>query len=156
MQLRISKIIVLLNLALFVQGARAEAVADAEIKFEKKQLVLNGKKITVEVAKTNEEQMRGLMFRKELCEACGMLFVYDEETTKNFWMKNTFLPLSIGFFNKRKELVDIQEMSPVVSEMQKDIPVYTSKKQASYALEMNAHWFTRNKISLKSQFQFGK
>ena len=49
----------------------------------------------VEVAKTNEEQVKGLMYRLELKKNEGMLFLFDNEKKTSFWMKNTFIPLDI-------------------------------------------------------------
>lgn len=126
------------------------------IKFEKKKIKINQIVITVEVADTEEKSEQGLMYRTELKNNEGMLFVFNTEEIKNFWMKNTFIPLSIGFFDKNKTLVDMQEMIPVKSEMQTNIPSYQSKKPALYVLEMTKGWFTKNKIQLGSKFSFLK
>jgi uncharacterized membrane protein (UPF0127 family) len=115
-------------------------------------LRLAKKEILVEVARTPEEQARGLMFRKNLPNDMGMLFIYSEEQRLSFWMKNTFIPLSIGFFDKNQALVDVQEMEPVKSEMQSRIPTYQSVKPAKYALEMPPGWFKKNKIRLGDRF----
>lgn len=123
------------------------------IKFSKSKIQVGAVKIIVEMAVQPKEQARGLMFRKSLCENCGMLFVYQDEQIRSFWMKNTFIPLSIGFFNKKKELIDVQEMTPVQSEMQLKIPTYESKGRAMFALEMNAGWFRKNKIGMKTKFR---
>ena len=53
--------------------------------------------ILAEIARTNEEHERGLMFRKNLGENEGMLFVYNRERTVCMWMKNTFIPLTVLF-----------------------------------------------------------
>ena len=52
----------------------------------------------IELARTPLEQERGLMHRTSLCETCGMLFVYNEISSKTFWMKNTLVPLDIYFY----------------------------------------------------------
>jgi len=51
----------------------------------------------VEVAKTAEEQNRGLMFRRSMPADAGMIFPFDRDTTTNFWMKNTLIPLDMLF-----------------------------------------------------------
>ena len=51
----------------------------------------------VEVAETVAAQARGLMFRKELAEKSGMIFLFAQEQEMQFWMKNTFIPLDIIF-----------------------------------------------------------
>ena len=57
-------------------------------------------KVRVELAVTREEQSKGLMFRKELKENRGMLFVFSEAGEKSFWMKNTLVELDIVFMDK--------------------------------------------------------
>ena len=57
-------------------------------------------KVRVELAVTREEQSKGLMFRKELKENRGMLFVFSEAGEKSFWMKNTLVELDIVFLDK--------------------------------------------------------
>ncbi len=52
-----------------------------------------------EVARTREEHMRGLMNRTNLCDRCGMLFIFDEQFPQVFWMKNTYLPLDMYFYD---------------------------------------------------------
>ena len=52
---------------------------------------------TVEVARTPEQQAQGLMFRKSLDPARGMIFPYDPPTDASFWMKNTLIPLDLVF-----------------------------------------------------------
>lgn len=115
--------------------------------------MINGKKITVELAETDEQRTQGLMHRKSLPKNQGMLFVFEQEQTLSFWMKNTFIDLSIGFFDQNKKLVDIKEMS-ATSVLQQNFPSYESSKPAKYALEMNKRWFDKNKIKLGSQFIF--
>ena len=61
-------------------------------------------------------------------------------------VKNTFIPLSIGFFDRHKKLIEVIDMTPVTSEMQVVIPTYESSKPAMYALEVAQGWFTRKKL----------
>ncbi|WP_433988698.1 hypothetical protein SuNHUV7_23400 (plasmid) [Pseudoseohaeicola sp. NH-UV-7] len=57
-------------------------------------------RFTVEIADTAEERGRGLMFRENLPQSSGMLFVYDEPQTLSFWMKNTLIELDMIFLDK--------------------------------------------------------
>lgn len=68
--------------------------------------------IPVEIAQTDEERGRGLMFRQEL-NGAGMLFAYPEEKLRAFWMKNTPLPLDALFIGQGgRSIVLYQSMQP--------------------------------------------
>lgn len=112
----------------------------------KKIMKLGNVELTVEVAETPSDLSRGLMERRTLGEDQGMLFIFEEEQILSFWMKNTFIPLSIGFFSKDKILIQTLDMDPPLSLMQRDLPRYQSKLPAKYALEVNKGWFQRKKI----------
>lgn len=130
----------------FVNAADTES----NIKFKKATLELkykkNKKTIVVELAEAEEQHARGLMFRTKLKKDEGMLFIFADEQIRQFWMKNTLINLDIGYFDKNKKLIDIQQMSAVTSVMQIDIPTYPSKQPAMYALEMSQGWFKNNKF----------
>jgi uncharacterized membrane protein (UPF0127 family) len=126
----------------------------ATIVFEQKKIELGSHKLIVEIADTDPKRQRGLMFREKLEEGRGMLFIFPEERVLNFWMKNTFIPLSIGYFNKEKKLITIKDMKPVKSEIQTDLPGYSSEMPAMFALEVPLGWFEKNKISKGAQLKF--
>ena len=62
-------------------------------------VVLNGEKFTVELAETVNQQALGLMFREELADDHGMLFIFPAEGMRSFWMRNTRIPLDIFYFD---------------------------------------------------------
>lgn len=111
------------------------------------------KSINVEVADNDELRMKGLMYRKSLGPDSGMLFIFPQEEILGFWMKNTLIPLSIGYFDKNKKLIKIMDMEPA-SPMDLDPPKYSSDKPAQYALEVNKGWFKKNKIKLGEKLVF--
>lgn len=121
--------------------------------FEQIQIQIADKKISVEKAQSNEQLSYGLMYREKLANDTGMLFVFSQEETRNFWMKNTFVNLSIGFFDRNRKLVDVQEMQAVKTVMEEP-RTYKSKFPAKYALEMPAAWFKKNQIKLGDVFNF--
>ncbi len=112
---------------------------------EKKNLIpllIKDKKVYVEIARTEQEKARGLMFRQKLGENEGMLFIYEQEEFLSFWMKNTFLPLSIAFIDRQGRIIDIQDMEPF------SMDTHRSIKPAQYALEVNKGWFVKNGIKV--------
>ncbi len=64
---------------------------------------------TVELAETQAQQAKGLMFRTELPDEKGMLFLLDAERDASFWMKNTLIPLDIIFIRSNGEIENIVE-----------------------------------------------
>lgn len=150
---------VVINICLISQISYALKIED-KIKFHKKQIILTQgkiqKTINVEIAETEEQHARGLMFRNKLKSNEGMLFIFPNEETRSFWMKNTIINLSIGYFNQDKKLIDIQEMKAVTSVLQQDLPTYPSRLPAQFALEMPQGWFDKNKFSLGAEFKIKK
>jgi len=142
-------------LSSFNFSAESKTANPPAVKFEKAEMTLVAKKITVELAQSQEQQAYGLMNRTSLPENTGMLFVFLREETRSFWMKNTFVDLSIGFFDQTKKLVDIQDMKAVKSVME-EAPSYISRKPAQYALEVPKGWFQKNKIKLGDTFTLKK
>lgn len=139
--------------ASFLIGASANAKTSEEFVFPIKQMKISNVTIDVEIADSPRLSARGLMFRQSLPEKNGMLFIFPGQQIQSFWMKNTFIPLSIGFFDAKKTLVDIQDMEPVKSEMDQNPKSYLSRSPAQYALEVNKGWFVRNKIKIGDRFE---
>lgn len=96
--------------------------------------------VEVEVAQTPEQRQRGLMGREELDADAGMIFLYFEATKGGFWMKNTLIPLSIAFFDRDGEIVDILDMKPCRID---PCPSYFPDSPYYGALEVNAGAFRR-------------
>lgn len=65
--------------------------------------------ISVELARTPSELSRGLMFRKKLEDGTGMLFLFEDEDIRRFWMRNTYIPLDMIFLDSKKVVVGVEE-----------------------------------------------
>jgi uncharacterized protein len=124
------------------------------VDFLSKKISLGGKTLDVEIADTEVRRQQGLMYRKTLDDGKGMLFIFDKETPQSFWMKNTYVSLSIAFFDSQKKLVDMFDMDPEVSEMVANPRVYRSNKLSQYALEVPKGWFKENEIKTGTKFEF--
>jgi uncharacterized protein len=126
--------------------------ADSAISFATKKITLGNKDLLVDVADSDDKRQQGLMYRKILEDGRGMLFVFDGEQRRTFWMKNTYVPLSIGFFDSKKVLVEYFDMEPA-SELDRAPKVYPSKKPAQYALEVPKGWFKKKGIKIGTKFR---
>jgi YVTN family beta-propeller protein len=99
--------------------------------------------VYVDIANDPWEHARGLMFKKNLEWNNGMLFAFEDEKTRSFWMKNTSIPLDMLFIDSKLTIVDIKEdMQPCIEA--DPCPSYISKQPARFVLELNAG-FVHNK-----------
>lgn len=98
---------------------------------------LAGTRYRVEVADDDAERARGLMFRDELPDGHGMLFIHDELAPQAYWMKNTRIALDILYFDDDRRLVSQQRDVPPCSAGDR-CPSYPSDAPARYVLELNA------------------
>jgi uncharacterized membrane protein (UPF0127 family) len=119
---------------------------DLYSQYEFAKFSVGGKTVTAFIADTDEKRAEGLMYIERLDKDEGMLFVFETPQPLGFWMKNTVIPLHIGFFNAKGEFMHAVEMKvpPVMESLP---PSYQSRGPALYALEMNTGWFTNNKIT---------
>jgi uncharacterized membrane protein (UPF0127 family) len=103
-------------------------------------LTVGDHKLTAEVVVTPEQRAVGLMHRFSLKPDHGMLFVFERSEPLSFWMKNTFIPLSIAFIGADGRIVNIEDMKPQTED------THWSKGPALYALEMRKGWFAEKGI----------
>jgi len=96
--------------------------------------------VTAEVATTFDTRATGLMHRFSLKPDHGMLFVFREPQPLAFWMKNTFVALSIAYIDERGRILNIEDMAPQTED------THPSKGPALYALEMKKGWFREHGI----------
>ena len=105
----------------------------------------------VEVAKTIEERRTGLMYRKELLNNEGMLFIFPSEKIIQLWMKNTYIPLDVIFISENKVIVDIKKNMEKLSET-----IVKSKVKSRYALEFNAGLINKLHIEIGDKVLFNE
>ncbi|MGL4230270.1 MAG: DUF192 domain-containing protein [Casimicrobium sp.] len=99
------------------------------------ELKIKNHKLKVEVAATAETRTIGLMNRFSLAPDSGMLFVFPQSEQLGFWMRNTFIPLSIAYVDSKGVILNIADMKP------KDESTHPSKGPAMFAIEMKQGWF---------------
>jgi uncharacterized membrane protein (UPF0127 family) len=106
-------------------------------------ITINGHKLSTEIATGLDGHMCGLAFRHKLPADRGMLFAYARDQILGFWMKDTYLPLSIAFIDGDGTILEIHDMAPLDTG-----PRYISKSPARYALEVNQGWFADHDITV--------
>ena len=104
-------------------------------------------RIQAELAHTDATRQRGLMFRKDMPEQQGMLFVFPAVAQHCMWMRNTLLPLSVAFLDEAGRIINVEEMAP-----QTEIN-HCARKPARYALEMNRNWFKQRGLGAGAQIR---
>jgi hypothetical protein len=103
-------------------------------------LTINGHRLVAEIAATEATRTYGLMNRFSLQPDHGMLFVFSEPQPLAFWMKNTYVPLSIAFIGADGRIINIDDMTPRTED------THPSRALALYALEMKKGWFAERGI----------
>ncbi len=105
-------------------------------------LSIAGHTLEVEIADDDAERSKGLMHRDTMPDARGMLFVYEDDKPRRFWMKDTRLPLSIAFLDHKGKIVRLADMQPFTTEGT------SSLYPARFALEVNQGWFAKHQITV--------
>ncbi|MDR0323830.1 MAG: DUF192 domain-containing protein [Treponema sp.] len=120
---------------LFFLSCNPQKLAVQELPIERA-----GQQVAVlkaEIARTPAERNQGLMHRKKLPDGEGMLFVFERDEVVSFWMKNTYIPLSIAYITFDGRIVEIKDLYP---HDENSVP---SSRSVRYALEVPQGWFSR-------------
>jgi uncharacterized membrane protein (UPF0127 family) len=136
-------------------AAAAEAVSAAPSRLDAANfppagfawVILGSDTVVAEVASTADERAEGLMYRDEVPDGTGMLFVFQDSQPRAFWMANTYVALDIAYMNPSYRVVDIIAMEPLITES------YPSSAPAMFALEVRQGWFAEQGITVGTQAQ---
>lgn len=93
-------------------ATRVLATAPYAVEFASTTMTLKGREFTIEVALSDDQHQRGLMYRDTLAASHGMLFVMPQLEPTKFWMKNTRIPLDIIFVDQKGKVVEIAAAKP--------------------------------------------
>ena len=111
-------------------------------------VVFGSDTVRAEVANTPETRSRGLMYRDEVPDGTGMLFVFDREAERSFWMQNTYVALDVAFIDANFRIVDIQQMEPETTD------IHDGVRPAMFALEVRQGWFGERGIAVGDRCEF--
>lgn len=98
-------------------------------------------RIAIEIADTDSSRTRGLMDRTSLPSRGGMLFIFDDEAPRNFWMRNTPLPLDLVFVRADGSIVNVVKQTRPFSDAG-----IASTGPAQYVVEVRAGFTARHGI----------
>ncbi|HUJ43680.1 MAG TPA: DUF192 domain-containing protein [Opitutaceae bacterium] len=117
-------------------GRAPEASVPAKTVADWFAIKVGGQVVQMQVALNAAEMSHGLMERRDLGRDQGMLFVYPEPLQMSFWMRDTPLPLDIGFFDRGGVLREVYAMQPF-----DESAIRSRSTRLQFALEMNQGWF---------------
>jgi hypothetical protein len=101
--------------------------------------------LAVEVARTEAQRQKGMMFRRSLGPDEAMLFVFERATNLAFWMKNTAVDLDLAYIQADGEIVQVEHMKAYNTEE------VVSREPVRYVLEAPAGWFAAHKIDVAAR-----
>lgn len=106
-----------------------------DISFDTERLVLNGKEYELEIARSTQQRLHGLMYREQLDKRQGMLFLYPRSGSHRIWMKNTLIPLTVIWIDDTGTIIGIKKLPPCTAD---PCPSYGVAKPSKYILELSA------------------
>lgn len=124
--------------ALLALGAAAQT--GPQLQLPRTKLNAGMHVLDVQLAQTPEQRQIGLMWRKDMPQHEGMLFVFEQPARQCFWMRNTLLPLSAAFVADDGTIVNIADMKPQSDDS------HCSDKPVRFVLEMNQGWFAKRQL----------
>lgn len=102
---------------------------------------IGGHGLELQLALSQAEQRKGLMHRDTLAEDHGMLFLFDQPDQRGFWMRNTRIPLDIGYFSTSGELLEVYKLFPY-----DETSVASRSRDVLIAVETNRGWYASHGV----------
>ena len=123
-----------------LSAATTGAQEQAQINLPRVKLQAGMHQIDAQLALTPDQRQIGLMYRAEMPQHEGMLFVFEQASPQCFWMKNTLLPLTAAVVADDGTIVNLVDMKPQTTDS------HCSAKPVRFVLEMNQGWFAKKAI----------
>lgn len=131
----------LLAVSLAACGEKAAAAKSPKTVNDHFPIKIGERTVRMQIAALPPEMQRGLMFRQSLGCDEGMLFVFPRAERMSFWMRNTTIPLDIGYIDAEGVLREIYPLHPL-----DERSVASRGRDLKFALEMNQGWFKDNGV----------
>ncbi len=114
----------------------------------------NGKKIRAEIMKTQEEMLKGMMFRTSLPADRGMLFVHERPGRYAYWMYQVVIPLDIVWMDRDHRIVEISANTPPCKTVASQCPTWGGHEEAKYVLELAGGGAAANRLKAGDRLEF--
>ena len=104
-------------------------------------LWLGAHEVVTEIARTPLEHQVGMMWRTNMAEMEGMIFIFDDADRRAFWMRNTIVPLDIAYIAPDGTLLEVHAAQP-----RNEASIPSDSERVQFVLEMRQGWFQRNNV----------
>ena len=128
----------------------------AEVKFPRGTIKIDNKILDVQIAETDAQKTRGLMFQNELPDDQGMIFVFSQEQVVPIWMLNMQFPLDIIWFDTNGNVIHVEKNVPPCKSALETATCTVQNadgKKAKYVLEVTAGFTDKFQITENSKMQ---
>jgi uncharacterized membrane protein (UPF0127 family) len=128
----------------------------AEVKFPRGTIKLDNKILDVQIAETDAQRVRGLMFQNRLADDQGMIFVFDQEQVVPIWMLNMQFPLDIIWFDANGNVIHIEKNIPPCKSALETATCTVQNadgKKAKYVLEVSSGFADKFQITENSKMK---
>jgi uncharacterized membrane protein (UPF0127 family) len=123
-------------------GNEAKKAPEPKTVQDRFAIKVGGQVVQMQLAILPQEMQQGLMYVKSMGADDGMVFLYDRPQQMSFWMRNTELPLDIGYFDAEGRLKEVYPMYP------HDERPIQSLGVRQFAVEMNQGWYRKHGLKL--------
>ncbi|MFA5188103.1 MAG: DUF192 domain-containing protein [Patescibacteria group bacterium] len=138
-------IIVIIIVKPFSIYSNYESMADGKV-------IINGQAISVEIAKTPEQQEVGLKGKTKLNDNQGMLFAFKDKRYNTFWMDGMKIPIDIIWLDDNK-IIDITKNAPAPTDTNNPA-IFTSPSEVNYVLEVTAGFADKNNVKIGDTVEY--
>lgn len=121
----------------------AEANREPQPKLPTLKLWIGAQEMVTEIARAPAEHERGMMFRKQMGEQEGMIFIFPQPKRTAFWMKNTLVPLTAAYIGSDGVVLELHDLKPL-----DETPATAASDKVRYVLEVPEGWFVRHKLGV--------
>jgi len=122
---------------------------DPAITYRDAAMRVGSQTLHVLVADTPQSMEQGLMYRDSIAPHDGMLFIFSAPQQISFWMKDTYMPLDVGYFDSHKKLLEIHALKPL-----DETPVPSESSDILYALELPSGNFAKKGLKVGDSMEY--